>query len=326
MLAKASWPSSSTPFMNGKSITNFEISGSGKIDGQGAAWWAAGNGGPVELILNDASVLELTGVTFTNSPMMHIQFQNACSQMTINGIHIATDVGEASTSHNTDGIDISGQHAIIENCQITTGDDNIAIGANTLTTGGTSDITVTGNTFGGTGGVKSADLQGHGISIGSHTENGVSGITISNNTCNGLDYGLRIKSASSEGGVVQNITYSNDTLNNIRKYAIILDAIYPSVPEPPSSSGTATVPKFTNIHFTGIKMNNCAQAGYILGLPDQPATNITIQLSGTATKAFELAYAGTSSAPIDFTGSTFTVNGSTKNRVLLYTGAFAKGY
>ncbi len=75
-----------------------------------------------------------------------------------------------------------------------------------------------------------------------------------------------------------------------------------------------------------IKENNCASAGYILGLPNQPATNITLQISGTASSPFELAFAGTSSSPIDFTGSTFTVNGKTAGRVKLFTGAHAKGF
>lgn len=326
MLAKGTWPSSSDNFISGSKLTNVEISGSGSVDGQGKAWWSSSGTRPKEVVIADSSVIELTGVTFTNSPMEHIQIQNLCTQITINGIKVATDVGEATTSHNTDGIDISGQHAIIENCQITTGDDNVAIGANSDTSGGTSDITVTNNTFGGTGGVASSSLQGHGLSIGSETVNGVSDVVASNNTFNGTDNGIRIKSDASSGGLVSNITYSNDTLNNIRQYAIIFDAIYSSVPEPPATSSTATEPQFTNIHLTGIKENNCATAGYILGLPKQPATDITLQISGTASKPFELAYAGTSSTPVDFTGSTFTVNGSTSGRVKLYSGAFAKGY
>ena len=77
---------------------------------------------------------------------------------------------------------------------------------------------------------------------------------------------------------------------------------------------------------TGITMNNCAAAGYFLGAKDDIISNIKIELSGTASKAFEIAYAGTSSTPINFTGSTFTVNGSTSNRVLVFADAYATGY
>ncbi|MDP9174303.1 MAG: glycoside hydrolase family 28 protein [Planctomycetota bacterium] len=326
MLAKGSWPSASVSFLTGQHLTNIEISGNGRIDGQGKAWWSSTSTRPREVVISNSSVIELTGVTFTNAPMEHIQIQNTSSQITINGIKVSTDVGEANKSHNTDGIDLSGQHAIVENCQITTGDDNLAIGANSSTAGGTSDITVTHNIFGGTGGVSSHSLQGHGLSIGSHTENGVSGVFESGDTFNGTDNGIRIKSVASEGGIVSNIHYSNDTLNNIRQYAILLDPVYPAIPEPPSTSSGATRPEFTNIHFMNIKENNCASAGYILGLPNQPATNITLQISGTASSPFELAFAGTSSSPIDFTGSTFTVNGKTAGRVKLFTGAHAKGF
>jgi len=134
----------------------------------------------------------------------------------------------------------------------------------------------------------------------------------------GTDNGIRIKSTSSTGGVVSNISYSNDTLNNIRQYAIIFDAVYPSVARTAVHFVHCHQAGVHNIHLTNIKMNNCAQAGYFLGLPNQPITDVTIQLLGTASKPFELADAGTSSQPIDFTGSTFTVNGSTSNRVKLY--------
>ncbi len=325
MLAKGAWPSTSVNFISASRVKNIEISGSGRIDGQGKAWWSSSSTRPREVVIANSTDIEITGVTFTNSPMEHIQIQNASSQITINGIKIATDVGESSTSHNTDGIDLSGQHAIVENCQITTGDDNLAIGANSSTSGGTSDIVVTNNIFGGTGGVAASSLQGHGLSIGSHTENGVSNVLATNDTFNGLDNGIRIKSTASEGGVVSNISYNNITMNNIRKYAIILDTIYPSTPEPPSNGSSATKPQFTNIHFGGIKLNHVAQAGYFLGLPNQHITNVTIQMSGTASKPFELANAGTASAPIDFTGSTFTVNGSTSGRVKTFSNAFVRG-
>src|SRR6516162_5431223 len=41
MLAKASWPSATTPLITSSHATNLEVTGSGTIDGQGAAWWAA---------------------------------------------------------------------------------------------------------------------------------------------------------------------------------------------------------------------------------------------------------------------------------------------
>ncbi len=43
MLPRTAWPSAGTPFILGSSLHEVELSGSGTIDGQGAAWWAAFN-------------------------------------------------------------------------------------------------------------------------------------------------------------------------------------------------------------------------------------------------------------------------------------------
>jgi polygalacturonase len=330
MLAMKNWTSDTTDFITGKNLTNVEISGTGTINGQGAAWWAADGSSssrPKEVVISDSSDIEITGITLTNSPMEHIQIQNTCNQVTINNVTIATDVGEASTSYNTDGMDISGQHEIIENCHITTGDDDIAIGANDDTSGGTSDITVTNCVFGGSSAVKSADLQGHGLSIGSNEVNNVSNVTVTSCTFNDTDFGIRIKSPSGQAGTVSNITYSNITMNGVRDYAIFFDDDYDSTPTLSNSvSAPTSGTLYENITMTGITMSNCAAAGYFLGAKDDIIQNVKIQLSGTAGKAFEIAYAGTSSTPISFTGSTFTVNGSTSNRVLVFADAYATGY
>jgi polygalacturonase len=330
MLSMSNWSGDTTDFITGKSVTNVEISGTGTINGQGAAWWAADGSSssrPKEVVIADSSDIEITGITLTDSPMEHLQIQNTCNQVTINNVTVATDVGEASTSYNTDGMDISGQHEIIENCHITTGDDDIAIGANDDTTGGTSDITVTNCTFGGSSAVNSADLQGHGLSIGSDEVNNVSNVTVTSCTFNDTDFGIRIKSPSGQGGTVSNITYSNITMNGVRDYAVFFDDDYDSTPTLSNSvSAPTSGTLYENITMTGISMNNCAAAGYFLGAKDDIITNVSIQLSGTAKKAFEIAYAGSSSTPINFTGSTFTVNGSTSNRVLVYADAFATGY
>jgi polygalacturonase len=330
MLSMSNWSGDTTDFITGKSVTNVEISGTGTINGQGAAWWAADGSSssrPKEVVIADSSDIEITGITLTDSPMEHLQIQNTCNQVTINNVTVATDVGEASTSYNTDGMDISGQHEIIENCHITTGDDDIAIGANDDTTGGTSDITVTNCTFGGSSAVNSADLQGHGLSIGSDEVNNVSNVTVTSCTFNDTDFGIRIKSPSGQGGTVSNITYSNITMNGVRDYAVFFDDDYDSTPTLSNSvSAPTSGTLYENITMTGISMNNCAAAGYFLGAKDDIITNVKIQLSGTAKKAFEIAYAGSSSTPINFTGSTFTVNGSTSNRVLVYADAYATGY
>src|SRR5271170_3033965 len=79
MLAMSNWSGDTTDFITGKNLTNVEISGTGTINGQGAAWWAADGSSssrPKEVVIADSSDIEITGITLTNSPMEHIQIQN----------------------------------------------------------------------------------------------------------------------------------------------------------------------------------------------------------------------------------------------------------
>ena len=76
-----------------------------------------------------------------------------------------------------------GTNCLVQNCDISTGDDNIALG--TSTSGVTAaDILVTNCAFG----------DGHGMTIGGNTAGGVSNLTVINCTFNGTDYGIRMKS------------------------------------------------------------------------------------------------------------------------------------
>ena len=88
----------------------------------------------------------------------------------------------ATPSHNTDGIDLVGTNCLIQNCVISTGDDNIALGTSSQNVP-TSNILVTNCTFG----------DGHGMTIGSNTEGGVSNLVVINCTFNGTDYGIRMR-------------------------------------------------------------------------------------------------------------------------------------
>ena len=72
--------------------------------------------------------------------------------------------------------------------------------------------------------------DGHGASIGSYTLAGVSNvlfdhITFAGDSANSNATGIRIKSDVSRGGLVENITYSNLCMQNVRT-AIDLDPFY----------------------------------------------------------------------------------------------------
>ena len=95
-------------------------------------------------------------------------------------------------ARNTDGIDPGNStNVTITHSFIHTGDDNVAIkaGAGLPTT----HMTIAHNHF----------YSGHGMSIGSETNGGASAIRVSDLSIDGADNGIRIKSNSGRGGLVQ---------------------------------------------------------------------------------------------------------------------------
>ena len=123
---------------------------------------------------------------------------------------------------NTDGIDYSGSHILIKNCNIDDGDDNIV--AKPSSNHFCSDILIKDCTIG----------HGHGISVGGQTDAGLDGLTVKNCTFNGTDNGLRLKAGPALldgstfgglGGVVKNVSFSDITMTNV-KYPIIINSWY----------------------------------------------------------------------------------------------------
>src|SRR6185369_8985488 len=115
-------------------------------------------------------------------------------------------------ARNTDGIDPGpATNVTIAHCFIDTGDDNVAIKAG----GKCSHMTIAHNHF----------YAGHGMSIGSETDGGADTIRVSDLSIDGADNGIRIKSNSSRGGLVQDVVYSDVCIRNT-KYPIYMDSDY----------------------------------------------------------------------------------------------------
>lgn len=125
MLPYGTWPGN-TVFISAQNCTDLEISGSGRIDGQGAAWWSAFASDssltrPQEVSLGNSTRVEITGITLVNSPEEHIWVKGD-TNVTVTGITISTT---ASNAANTDGVDIKAQHVYFANNNIACGDDNV---------------------------------------------------------------------------------------------------------------------------------------------------------------------------------------------------------
>jgi len=282
------YPLGGTVYTNFISITGNQvaITGTGVIDGQGAPWWAAYTANnniphrPYLIKFTNCNYVLIANVTLRNSPMFHLAFA-ATNYVTVNNVTVSA----SATSPNTDACDPAGSHYLIENCNFSDGDDNVAIKPQDVPC---SDLTVINCTIG----------AGHGISIGGETNLGLTGFTVSNCTFNGTTNGLRLKADATEGGPVTNVSYSNLTMTNVQ-YPIVFYSYYNQVgtpgatsgsnqstvakaqlwnTTPPNSLNSSTLPTWQNITLTNIVANRgTAALGYntVWGLPNAPFTNVT---------------------------------------------------
>jgi polygalacturonase len=275
MLPMGGWPAANVPFIAGTNLTDVEISGSGTIDGNtgfGASdWWGPVNGSPASsrpnfIQFNGCNRLLIQDVTLQNPPTFHIMIKNNNQNITVQRITINTP----GNSPNTDGFDIGSTSVLIQNCTINAGDDNVEIGGSSALA---ANIVVTNCLFG----------TGHGVSIGGYCQAGISNLTVINCTNNGTDNGIRMKSDSDRGGLVQNLSYFNIGMTNIR-FPVLIYSYYTSVGTPDkitpqvaaatnAATITATPPIWRNITISNLTVTggtNCV----IWARTELPATNI----------------------------------------------------
>jgi polygalacturonase len=244
-----------SPFITA-SGTGQGIVGDGTIDGQGGepligqsqSWWELNSSTnasaaiPTLVRVMGATNFTMYRTVFHNAPKFHVVLGS--KGFVVWGVTIKTPSAatnsqgallSAAGAPNTDGID-PGQQAsdgFIVCSKISVGDDQIAIKGGT----GVTHLSIAHNRFG----------FGHGMSIGSETNGGVSDINVYDLSIDGTDSGMgggssngiRIKSDSSVGGLVSNVTYSDVCVRNVRN-PIILTPRY-------SGATGSRIPEYTGI-------------------------------------------------------------------------------
>ena len=198
--------------------TGSSIAGDGIIDGQGGqtmtgsseSWWALARRAqttglkqnvPRLIEADHARDITVYRVRLRNAPGFHLVIKQSTG-VTVWGITIDTP----ASARNTDGIDpISSSDVTVAHNFIRTGDDNIAVKAGS---GGPARyLSILSNHL----------YAGHGMSVGSETQGGVSDVLIKDLTLDGTTSGLRIKSDPSRGGQVARIDYQNICLRHSRR-------------------------------------------------------------------------------------------------------------
>jgi len=229
---------------NGNTSSGSGIMGYGVVEGRGYSklltsgvestqnWWDLARSATSGTSQNNFNLLQtgkgnnftLYKITLRNSARFHVAWKG--DGFTAWGIKIITPF----TARNSDGIDPGGSNITITNSSISNGDDNVAVSASSVS----ANVTVSNvNTY-----------SGHGISVGSFTRGGLTNMLVDHVNMAGTATdinatGIRLKSAADRGGLLENITYQNMCLKDMRSM-VQLNPFYNSNP------GTL-LPQFTNV-------------------------------------------------------------------------------
>ena len=201
------------PLITADHVDHSGIEGEGVIEGRGGekmassdmTWWQmhqvqgdVHHNIPWLIGIDSTNDFTLYKITLRNAPNFNVFLQGG-NGITVWGIRIDAP----GNSPNTDGIDPSGStNVTITRSYVRNGDDNVAIKAPHGQPA--THMTISHNHF----------YEGHGMSIGSGTEGGVSGIRVTDLTIDHQKSGIHIKSNPGRGGLVTDIVYDDVCIRN----------------------------------------------------------------------------------------------------------------
>ncbi|MFT4093967.1 MAG: glycoside hydrolase family 28 protein [Niabella sp.] len=160
------------------------------------------------LIQNSENIM-LKGITFKNAGFWTVQVLYS-KKVTVDGVIIRNN--EDGHGPSTDGIDIdSSTWVLIENCDIDCNDDNFCLKAGRdwdgLRVNRPTEYVVIR---------KSLARRGAGlVTLGSETSGGIRHVLATDLVARNTDNGLRIKSATTRGGTVEDIYFQNIVLDSV---------------------------------------------------------------------------------------------------------------
>jgi len=223
------------------------------------------------------SQIRLQDFTLQNSPFwtLHLVYSH---DVDIIGMKILNP----ADAINTDAIDLdSTQDVTIENCLFDVGDDAI-----TLKSGSGKDGLRVNIPTKNVVARNCRILASHGgIAIGSETAGGIEHVTISDCVFEGTQRAIRLKSRRGRGGTIHNIKLHNLNMDGCWCPIVIGQYFAPGV-LPEESKTTLSVepqpvtpmtPHIRDVTISNVKATNVrSSAAFIVGLPEAPIENVTI--------------------------------------------------
>ncbi|MVN90974.1 glycoside hydrolase family 28 protein [Mucilaginibacter aquatilis] len=296
------WPAALLNVLNQK---NAAITGKGLVNAQGKPFWDMywnlrkeyepkglrwivdyDAKRPRTLLVSNSANVTVKGITLQQAGFWTVQLLYS-NQVTVDGVIIRNNVEGHGPS--TDGIDVdSSTRVLIENCDIDCNDDNFCLKAGRdwdgLRVNKPTEYVVIRNCVARAG----AGL----LTLGSETSGGIRHVLATNLTGNGTSNGLNLKSATTRGGVLEDIHFKNITLNNVgTAFQITLNwnpaYSYSKLPEgydekvlpahwkamlTPVEPASKGVPRFQNVFVSNIKAT-AKKAVNAAGLPESQLLN-----------------------------------------------------
>lgn len=162
------------------------------------------------LLVQNSSNITLTTVTYKNAGFWTVQLLYS-DHLTVDGVIIRNN--EDGHGPSTDGIDVdSSTWTLIQNCDIDCNDDNFCLKAGRdwdgLRVNKPTEYVVIR---------KCVARRGAGlVTLGSETSGGIRHIMATDLTASNTDNGLRLKSATTRGGTVEDIYFQNIKMDSVK--------------------------------------------------------------------------------------------------------------
>src|SRR5436190_8347359 len=316
------WPAA---LINAINVSNAAITGDGIVNARGKFCWdkywamrkdydAKGLRWIVDydakrvrtFLVQNSSDITLKGLTFKNAGFWTVQLLYS-TRLTVDGVIIKNN--EDGSGPSTDGIDVdSSTWTLIENCDIDCNDDNFCLKAGRdwdgLRVNKPTEYVVIR---------KCIARRGAGlVTLGSETSGSIRHIYCTDLFAKHTDNGLRIKSATTRGGTVEDVYFVNSILDSIRtayqfnlnwypaySYSELLKGYnIDSVPQhwralvqkvtPPENG----IPYAKNFYINNVKITNAQKAFEVNGLENSQIEKFNFTNSSvTATILGEMQFA-----------------------------------
>lgn len=282
-----------SPLVYARDCENVAITGGGKLDGQGAAWWpwkktqstaakqlyemATSGAPPEQRVLASEGGLRpsfietfscknvlVEGVTLTNGPFWTIHPVYS-ENVIVRRVRVQTE-GPNNDGCNPD----SSKNVLVEDSFFSTGDDCVVIKSGLNEDGWRvnrpSENIVVRRLHG---------EAGHGgVVIGSEMSGGVRSVWVTDSDFIGTDRGLRIKSMRGRGGSIENVFYENVRHRDIRLMVVELTTLYGSSTLVPK---TEAPPSIQGVHVKNVTARGAQRAIDIVGLPELPIRDVSFE-------------------------------------------------